>query len=199
MLLQQPISSINSFTSLVTMPENDVATGRGKSFGMLFDVEANHGASKVVISGIDMLLEHTNPTHYEIWTKEGSWQDPKQVKSDYLEGYSRIAHGTITGRGPSDFAKIALRDFKDVEIRGGSVQAFYVTLNDDNLVFQRFDGQEATQHEMKRMVQASSDELNVFYGAAVRTYPLGRADPVTDFWFDAGFLGRFWYRESGSD
>ena len=37
--------------------------------------------------------------------------------------------------------------------------------------------------------------MDVFYGAAVRAYPLELADPVTDFWYNAGFLGRLWYKD----
>lgn len=96
------------------------------------------------------------------------------------------------GKGASDFARIALQDFADVEMQRGQQQAFYVTLTDNRLVY----AEGTDRHEMNISVQAENDEFTVFYGAAVRAYPLGLADPVTDFWYNAGFLGRLWYRRS---
>ena len=189
-----PTTSVNSLTSLVTVPSDGVTTGRGKSYGILFDVEVKGEASSVVISGMDMYLDTTS-THYEVWTKQGSWQDVDNVNNpEYFAGFRYIAHGSITGKGASDFTKIPLSDFKDVEIQGGHRQAFYVTLNDDNLVFQSYEGEGISRHEMASVVQAEQDDLVIYYGAAVREYPLSLADPMTDMWFNAGFLGRLWHK-----
>jgi len=132
----------------------------------------------------------------------GSWQDVvADSNPDYSEGFRRVSSGQITGRGPSDFTKIALRDFEDVEVQGGGYrQAFYLTLSDDRLVFHSNVGEGMSRHEMSDgdIVQASAADgrMDVYYGTAVRAYPLERAVPETDFWYNAGFLGRVWYREN---
>lgn len=170
-------------------------TGRGKSYGILFDVESIASASTFSIKGMDLVLATTASTHYEIWWKKGSWQDVIGDNPDYFEGFRLVSHGSITGEGSSKFTEISLEDFHDVEFEGGSRHAFWVTLSDDNLVFQNYEGEGISRHEMESVVQASCKEFNIFYGAAVRAYPLELADPITDFWYNAGFLGRVWYKE----
>jgi len=199
LVASRPTTSINSLSSLVTVSDNNMSAGRGKSYGILFDVETTPSASSLVIAGMDLYLETTSPTHIEVWTKAGSWQDVNDANPDYSAGFRQVFHGSITGKGASDFTKIALRDFQDVEIQGGHRQAFWVTLSDNNLVFKSHEGEGISRHEMeKSIVQTSSEEFNVFYGAAVRAYPLELADPETDFWFNAGFLGRLWYKENSN-
>ena len=179
------------------MSADGTTTGRGKSYGILFDVETSPSASSLVIAGMDLYLDTYIDTHYEIWTKSGSWQDVNVANPDYFAGFRQVSHGKITGKGASDFTKIALRDFEDVEIQVGQRQAFWVTLSDNKLVFKSYEEEGISRHEMGSVVQAGKDEFKVFYGAAVRAYPLELADPVTDFWNNAGFLGRLWYKKNG--
>ena len=93
--------------------------------------------------------------------------------------------------------RISLQDFHDIVIRDGGRHAFWVTLSDDTLAFINYDDEEGniSRHEMESDVQVASPELNVLYGAAVRAYSLEHVDPATDFWYNAGFLGRIWYKE----
>jgi hypothetical protein len=178
----------------VTVPNINVATGRGKSYGVLFDIEAARIYSSLVIAGMDLYLDTTSSTHYEIWTKRGSWQVVKSSDPDYFEGFRQVSHGLITGRGPSEFTRIKIEDFQDVDIEGGQRQAFWVTLSDNNLIFKNREGDGISRHEIESVIQASTDDFGVFFGAAVRAYPLENADPMTDFWYNAGFLGRVWYK-----
>lgn len=169
-------------------------TGSGKSYGILFDIET---ATSVVIAGMELVLSTTSPTYYEIWSKEGSWQDVNVDEPNYFEGFRKVSHGSIDGQGASEFSFIPLHEFQDIVMEGGGRHAFWVTLSDDHLAFINYDDEEGTvsRHEMESDVQISSDELNVLYGAAVRAYSLEYADPATDFWYNAGFLGRIWYKE----
>ena len=204
-VLQHPMTSLNSLTnshlltSLVTVSGDDTTTNRGKSYGILFDVKTlDNGGSSIIISGMDLYLDTKSQTHYEIWTKEGSWQDVNESNPDYFTGFRQISKGQITGKGAADFTKIELRDFEDVEIQGGGYrQAFYLTLSDNRLVFKSNAGEGMSRHEMSvaDVVQESSAYFEVYYGAAVRAYPLEKAVPATDFWYNAGFLGRVWYKE----
>jgi hypothetical protein len=178
----------------VTVPDINVTTSRGKSNGVLFDIEAAQIYSTLVIVGMDLFLDMTTPTHYEIWTKRGSWQVVESSHLDYFEGFRQVSHGSITGQGPSEFTRIKIEDFRDVSIKGGQRQAFWVTLSDNNLIFKNRMGEGVSRHEIGSVVQASSKEFVVFFGAAVRAYPLENADPMTDFWYNAGFLGRVWYK-----
>lgn len=177
-----------------------MTNSRGKSYGILFDVEVNPSVASVVISSMDLYLDTKAIAHYEIWSKVGSWQDVDDVNQDskdYFEGFARVSHGSVTGKGPLDFTKIPLSDFHDIEIPGGHRQAFYLTLTDDSLVFSNYDGENVSRHELASgLVQKSTEVINLFYGTAVRAYPLERADPQTDFWYNAGFLGRLWYKEN---
>lgn len=181
----------NSLDSFVTVPDIDVTTGRGKSYGILYDVVNTHDSSSLVIVSMDLYIDTTSATHYEIWTKQGSWQD---MGSDFLEGFRQIFSGSITGRGPSEFTRIAIEDFENVRIGGGQRQTFYVTSRDNNLIYTSNEGGGVSRHDVGRnVIQASSKQFDVFFGAAVRTYPLENADPMTDFWYNAGFLGRVWF------
>lgn len=185
-------TSIYSLNSLVTVPSDGVIPSRGKSYGILFDVQTALSDTPLVITGMDLYLDTQKTSHYEIWSKAGSWQDVNDSNPNYFAGFRQVSHGTITGKGASDFTKIALRDFENVEIISGGRHAFWVTLSDNNMVFQSYEGEGISRHEMKDAVQATKDGLEVFYGAAVRAYPLELADPETDFWTNAGFLGRLW-------
>lgn len=179
------------------MKGEDSTDTRAKAYGILFDIEANPGVSSLVISGMDLYLDTNALTHYEVWSKVGSWQDVNDANPDYFQGFSRVSRGSVTGKGALDFTKIALGDFHDVEISGGQRQAFWVTLSDDNLVFSNFEGEGISRHELASgLVLKASEAMDVFYGAAVRAYPLELADPVTDFWYNAGFLGRLWYKDN---
>ena len=209
------LSNVHSFSSLVTVSgdDGDDMTNRGKSFGILFDVQTPSGGSgltSVVISGMDLYLDMTtSKTHYEIWTKGGSWRDVVAVDdenqiTDYSVGFRRVSSGHITGGGASSgLTRIDIGDFEDVRVPvGGYRQAFYVTLSNDRLVFRSNVGEEGVtigRPEMldEDVVQASAVDgsMDVYYGAAVRAYPLETAVPETDFWYNAGFLGRVWYRE----
>ena len=190
-------TSISSLQSLVTVEGDAMSESRGKSYGILFDVEINPSVSSLTISGMDLYLDTNALTHYEIWSKIGSWQDVNNNSNpDYFEGFARISHGSVTGKGSAEFTRIALGDFHDISLQGGQRQAFYVTLSDDNLVFTNYEGDGISRHELSPgLIQKSTDIINVFYGAAVRAYPLEKADPMTDFWYNSGFLGRFWYKE----
>ncbi|KAL3773624.1 hypothetical protein ACHAW5_008211 [Stephanodiscus triporus] len=189
-----PTTTVDSLNSFVTVTDIDVTTGRGKSYGVLFDIEATQTLSSLVIAGMDLYLDKTSPTHYEIWTKQGSWQLMENENSDYFEGFHQVSHGSITGKGPSEFTKIEIKDFHEVNIEGGQRQAFWVTLSDNNLIFKNNEGEGVSRHEIGSVVQAASEAFNVYFGAAVRAYPLENADPMTDFWYNAGFLGRVWYK-----
>jgi len=190
-----PATSINSLMSLATLSGDGSTNGHGKSYGILFDVEASPSASPLVIAGMGLNLDTKSETHYEIWTKAGSWQDVNSANPDYKNGFRQVSHGRITGKGSADFTEIALNDFQDVDLPAGHRQAFYVTLSDNNLVFQNYEEEGISRHNMVNEVQLGKDEVKVYYGAAVRAYPLDVADPVTDFWNNAGFLGRLWYKK----
>ena len=210
MHLQRPTNTSmnNTLTSLVTASGDDLVTGLGKSYGILFDVETTPTSSSLVIAGMDLyLVDTTLSTHYEIWTKTGSWEDIAVLTTkpaDYLTGFHKVSHGTITSkRAASDFSKISLQEFQDVEILGGGTrQAFYITLSDNLLLFKSYEtphGLVSSRHEMASIVQASNTALQVYYGAAVRAYPLELADPTTDFWDNAGFVGRIWTKQYSHD
>lgn len=192
-----PTTTVNSLNSFVTVTDIDVTTGRGKSYGVLFDIEAT--LSSLVIAGMDLYLDTTSPTHYETWTKQGSWQLVENENPDYFEGFHQVSHGSITGNGPSEFTKIEIKDFREVNIEGGQRQAFWVTLSDNNLIFKNNEGEGVSRHEIGSVVQAASEAFNVYFGAAVRAYPLENADPMTDFWYNAGFLGRIWWYKAYED
>ncbi len=181
------------------MSDIDVTAGRGKSYGVLFDVEATVTSLSLVVVGMDLFLDTTSPTHYEIWTKRGSWQILNNEDPDYFMGFRQVSHGSIAGRGPSEFTPIGIQDFRDVYIEGGQRQAFWVTLSDNNLIFKNNEGEGVSRHEIGSVVQASSGEFEVYFGAAVRAYPLENADPITDFWYNAGFFGRVWYKTTPVD
>lgn len=185
-----------SLNNLVTALKNDTMTGRGKAYGILFDIENAASTFSFVIKGMDLYLATTSPTHYEIWSKEGSWQDVIGDNPDYSEGFRLVAHGTISGEGATKLTEISLHEFHDVEIQGGHRHAFWVTLSDDSLVFQNYEREGISRHELESIVQASREDFRVYFGAAVRAYPLELADPITDYWYNAGFLGRIWYKES---
>ncbi|EJK54764.1 hypothetical protein THAOC_25581, partial [Thalassiosira oceanica] len=191
-------TSVNSLLSLVTASGDALRRGQSKSYGILFDIATTPTSSPTTISGMDFYIDASSPVRYEIYTKEGSWQEETNVENEmYKIGFKQISQGTATGRGASEYTKIPLRDFKDVEMKGGgSRQAFYVTMSDDILISKTYEGNGVGRHEMKTIVLSSNEELTIFYGAAVRDYPLDRADPVTDFWYNSGFLGRVWYKKS---
>jgi len=202
-------SNSNSITSLVTASGDASTTGQGKSFGILFDIETSqnlHPFSSMFIVNMDLyVVDTTNdlPIHYEIWTKPGSWQDnnmsaPTTNPEDYLSGFRKVSHGTIS-KGESsyldDFSVISLKEFQLVQILGaGTRQAFWVTLSDNVLLFQNYETADgiASTDGLGSIVQASNKELQVYYGTAVRAYPLDLADPSTDFRDNAGFMGRIW-------
>lgn len=188
-----PTTSINSLASLVTVSGVSTPTAHKKAYGILFSVAC---AASLAIAGMDLYLDTYAETDFQIWTKPGSWQDVDAADPDYFSGFRQISHGRILGNGASDFARVSLQDFADVEIKAGKQQAFYVTLTDNKLVFENYEGEGMSRHEMGSAVQAETDEFKVFYGTAVREYPLELADPVTDFWYNAGFLGRLWYKKS---
>mmetsp|Transcript_32656 Transcript_32656/g.77965 ORF Transcript_32656/g.77965 Transcript_32656/m.77965 type:complete len:714 (+) Transcript_32656:298-2439(+) len=196
--VNRPSTSVNSLLSLVTASGDALRRGQSKSYGILFDIETTPTSSPTTISGMDFYIDASSPVRYEIYTKEGSWQKETNAENEmYQNGFKQVSQGTATGRGASEYTKIPLRDFKDVEMKGGgSRQAFYVTMSDDILISKTYEGNGVSRHEMKTIVLSSNEELTIFYGAAVRDYPLDRADPVTDFWYNSGFLGRIWYKKS---
>jgi hypothetical protein len=192
-------------TSLATARDDDLAVGRGKTYGIMFDVESAAGvspSSSLAIVGMDLYLaDVTLPTHFEVWTKPGSWQDSdaavarlgapeNRPAADYLAGFRRVSHGTLPERAPASSSQFTKVPFRDVVLAGGEGvrQAFWITLSDNLLLFRSRQSHGGSG----RTVQASNAELRVFLGMAVRTYPLELADPASDFWNDAGFLGRIW-------
>eukprot|EP00584_Thalassiosira_punctigera_P005079 CAMPEP_0172535032 /NCGR_PEP_ID=MMETSP1067-20121228/7206_1 /TAXON_ID=265564 ORGANISM="Thalassiosira punctigera, Strain Tpunct2005C2" /NCGR_SAMPLE_ID=MMETSP1067 /ASSEMBLY_ACC=CAM_ASM_000444 /LENGTH=1050 /DNA_ID=CAMNT_0013319923 /DNA_START=217 /DNA_END=3369 /DNA_ORIENTATION=+ len=207
------VNANNTLTSLITASIDDSRLEKGKSYGIIFDVEIapsmSPSSSPVIIAGMDFYLIHdtTLPIHYEVWTKSGSWQDGISKRTtDYLSEFRQVSKGIITterGAGALDnFLMISLPEFQEVKIpRRATRCAFYVTLSDDLLLFESYEGKRGgtdggiiDRHEMESIVQASSAALNVYYGSAIRAYPLELADLTTDFWDNAGFLGRVWTR-----
>jgi hypothetical protein len=191
--------SIDSLLSLSTIDEGASTTtaGLSKSYGILFDVTNTDPSLQLVISGMDLSLDTTKTTHFEVWTKIGTWQDShldSMMDPDYLSGFQRVGHGSVEGAGSKELTKLLTKDFRDVTIPPTQNRAFYVTLNDDALLYKRGEG--ADHHHMANgdVVLVQNDGVAVHYGAAVRAYPLELADPMTDFWNNAGFVGRLWYR-----
>ena len=169
----------------------------------MFDVEMNSNVSSAVISGMDLYLDTTSSTHYEVWVKPGSWQNVDKTNPEYFKGFHQLSHGTIEGKGlckanslkSCAFSTIPIQDFQDITLsKGGAWRAaFYVTLNTDSMLLRNGEG--SSKHKMANVVQSSNDEFQVFYGAGVLTYPLQFADPVTDVRNNKGFLGRLWYKD----
>eukprot|EP01082_Thalassiosira_pseudonana_P014953 g13281.t1 g13281 contig8:312289-314050(+) len=176
--------------SLSTTTVVDVTEVSSKSFGILFDVDAKT-TSSLVLSGVDLNIctaSLTAASHYEVWSKRGSWEDVDEARQDYFEGFSQLSHGTITTKGSCDIASLTFN--ASIPKEG---LALYITLTSNDLVFRSSEGG-PFRHEMKRnIVQASNADLNVYYGAAVLKYPLQTADVETDFFDNAGFVGKVWY------
>lgn len=176
--------------SLSTTTVVDVTEVSSKSFGILFDVDAKT-TSSLVLSGVDLNIctaSLTAASHYEVWSKRGSWEDVDEARQDYFEGFSQLSHGAITTKESCDIASLKFN--ASIPKEG---LALYITLTSNDLVFRSSEGG-PFRHEMKRnIVQASNTDLNVYYGAAVLKYPLQTADVETDFFDNAGFVGKVWY------
>lgn len=134
-----------------------------------------------------------------IWTKKGSWRDD-------ADDFQEISHGTIVGTGVCHaihtenctFASIPVGEFERVELLGGAVrQSFWVTLTTDDLVSQNYEQDQEYRRELEDVIQASTPDLDVYFGASVFVYPLEVADQETDFREGRGFIGRIWYSLDG--
>ena len=169
----------------------------------MFDVEIHSNVTSSVVAGMDLYLDTTSSTQYEVWAKPGSWQNVDKKNPEYFKGFHQVSHGTIEGKGMCTtnsikscaFSTIPIQDFQDVTLAKGGARraAFYVTLNTDSMLLQNREA--SSKNEMANIIQSSNAEIQVLYGVGVLTYPLQFADPVTDFHKNKGFLGRLWYKE----
>ena len=138
-----------------------------------------------------------------MWTKEGSWKNPGGMDSHDISGFREVSHGIVDGTGvchashseDCNFASIPMENFESVVIGGGgSRQSFYVSLTTDDLISQDYMRDNERHRFLGDVLYASSPELDVYYGASVLAYPLGLADPNTDFRDGKGFIGKLWYQ-----
>jgi len=198
----------NSGESLQTSSGENLITGISKSYGIIFDVQIGLGLSYLKITGMELYLDTVFSSHYEVWTKKGSWKDSNGMYSDWAEELHEVAHGIISGAGacqPSHagnctFAPIATDEFESIEIIGErSRQSFYVTLTTDDLISQNYIRDSERLRLMDDVLYSSSAELDIFYGASILQFPLSLADPDTDFRLGRGFMGKIWYQAYRSD
>jgi len=186
----QNVSTFSSRDLLMTTSDS--------SHGLLFDIQIHSTVSSLTIIGMDLLIEATYSVEYEIWTKRGSWQDVNETNPEYLSGFSLISNGTINGLGTSYLSTIPFEGFRDTRIEGGARQAFWVTLKESSLLVENYVGDIRSDDGVVITV-ASSPEFEVLYGSAVLRYPLERADPVSDFHRNKGFLGKIFFMENAED
>jgi hypothetical protein len=187
-------------TSLVTSSGTDLIHDISKAYGILFDVEI--GELPLIITSIELYIDTSFPTYYEVHTKDGSWKS-----DEVLSGFQQVSHGNIVGGGVCQdssnlnctFARIPNDDLS-LFLPSMSRQSFYVTLTTDDLVFQHRSEYGNGGIDFVDIVQVSKPELTVYIGAAVLQYPLESADPTTDF-RPGGFIGRLIYQvvEEDSD
>jgi len=183
--------------SLTTSRGEALVSGISKSYGIVFDVESLVGS--VTITGMDLYLDTSFASRYEVWLADVSWRDG----AEFVE----IAHGTIEGTGVCHdvhldnctFAPIPREEFNSVRITGGEKKTFWVTLRDDDLVSHNHQERKGLDCKDVEAIYASNTEVNVFYGTSILTYPIQLADPETDYRCGRGFIGKIRYNIGLSD
>ncbi len=183
--------------SFTTLHGEALVSGISKSYGIVFDVESL--VDSLTITGMDLYLDTSFASRYEVWSAHGSWRDG----AEFVE----IAHGTVEGTGVCHdvhldncaFAPIPRDEFNSVRITGGQKASFWVTLRDDDLVSHNDQEQNGLDCEDEDALYASNEEMNVFYGTSILTYPIQLADPETDYRCGRGFIGKIRYNVGSSD
>ena len=177
-------------SSLTTSSGSNLIRDISKAYGIIFDVQAK--SMPLTITAVELYLDTSFPTRYEVHVKDGSWKS-----SDVLSDFYQISHGNIVGAGVCQnqnnctFARVPSEDFHSLFLSSNSRQSFYVTLTTDDLVYQHIP-QESGGIDFNDIVQAEDDVLIAYLGASVLVYPLEVADPATDF-RQGGFIGRLIY------
>jgi len=186
--------------SLTTTHGEALVSGISKSYGIVFDVESR--VASLTITGMDLYLDTSFSSRYEVWLAQGSWKDG----AEFVE----IAHGTIDGTGVChdvhldncEFAPIPSDEFDSTTITIGQRKSFWVTLRDDDLVsrnrFVSHDQDYGIDLKGVDAVYATNTEMNVYYGTSILTYPIQLADPETEYRSGRGFIGKIRYKVVGT-
>lgn len=142
------------------------------SFGFIFNVRTRPGTGVVLVNGLEFYTESTAYQKFELWTRLGSFKDHK----GYYERWERIASGTVRGSGMGKYTAIPEDAFTPVSIPGGGgeggTRAFYLTLKENQLVYKKGGGMtEVGTAASDVAIQHSNDELEIWEGESVLTYP----------------------------
>ena len=186
--------------SLVTSSGEALVSSISKSYGIVFDIESL--VASLTITGMDLYLDTSFESRYEVWMADGSWRDG----AEFVE----IAHGTINGTGvcrdvdDCAFSPIPSDEFDVTTITAGRKRSFWVTLRDDDLVsHNRFVGHKRGQNTILQdyeddTVYASNAEMRVYYGTSILAYPIQLADQETEYRQGRGFIGNIRYKVAGA-
>eukprot|EP01082_Thalassiosira_pseudonana_P006809 g14891.t1 g14891 contig21:95760-96938(+) len=165
--------------SITTIPQFGSSMELDSAYGYIFNIRSTTTGPAVIITGIDFVTESTARVNYELWSRLGSYESYKGT----YDGWELVASGTTRGQGSSGYTSIPDAMFTPVSIPGGSdddgTRAFYLTLNTKELVYKLGESGAAVAD---KQTQATSEELEVYEGESIMSYPFPDAETQSYFY-----------------
>ena len=165
--------------SITTIPQFGSSMEFDSAYGYIFNIRSTTTGPAVIITGIDFVTESTARVNYELWSRLGSYESYKGT----YDGWELVASGTTRGQGSSGYTSIPDAMFTPVSIPGGSdddgTRAFYLTLNTKELVYKLGESGAAVAD---KQTQATSEELEVYEGESIMSYPFPDAETQSYFY-----------------
>lgn len=137
------------------------------SYGNMFDLITK--LDPIVINGIDINTDLLTPVSYEIYIKNNFFSADEGLAS--LQPWNLLVAGNTVGLGEGSPTPIPA--FPPFRVQANSTIAFYITLKTADLRYQ-----DVTVNKPDAQIGdlfVDTNELQIFTGISVGTYPLGQA------------------------
>lgn len=171
-----------------TRKEMNGKTGNATStsFGYVFNMRTTSESQAIIVVGLDFLTASTETLKFELYFSMNSYVQSKGK----FGNWNLVGKGAITGKGMGRLTSITPDLIDPIPIDGqGSTRAFYLTLNTEDLVFRMT----ASGSAPDEVVQVASDEVEIYEGESVQTFPFTEGGAPGDYVGPSQFIGAVHY------
>ena len=173
---------------IVTATTNELKYIDDTAYGFLVNLRTKGDSPVVLVNGMEFYTESTEMVAFELWSRLGSFEN---FEGNY-DGWDIVAAGMVKGAGYGQYTSIPSEAFTPVSIPGGGgesgTRAFYLTLNTKDLVI-KMDQAQGNAGATDNKVMASSQDLEIYNGKAVLSYPFPNPAETWFYYSPRMFLG----------
>jgi len=123
------VDTLGSCSSILEVDRSNAGTSN-KNFGIMFNIK-NKSGEEISIQGLSFYTDITKNVKYTIYTRLYGYE----YGMDSLDMWTKIAQGTVKGKGEFSPIVISGDDFDAVDISASNTQGFFITLDSKGLLY----------------------------------------------------------------